>query len=73
MSTLEQLTQLSIEERLLLIEALWDSLDEKEISEQFEFDNELKKELDERLDRLEKGLSKTYSWQEVKESILNRK
>jgi putative addiction module component (TIGR02574 family) len=67
----DEIKKLSVEDRLLLIETLWDSIEADELPG--EFDEALKKELDERLKRLETGATKTHSWQEIKKRILQRK
>lgn len=63
---LKDILQLSVAERILLVEAIWDTLpEEAEIA----FTEAQKKEIDRRLDLYEKGETKTYSWEEVKQSV----
>ncbi len=69
MPSLRELNKLSIKDRLLLIETFWDSLEERQIK----FDVALKKELDQQLYRLEKGLSKTITRQELKKRIRSKR
>jgi putative addiction module component (TIGR02574 family) len=41
--------------------------------EEYEFDMSMKAEIDRRLDKLEKGKSKLYTWHEIKKSIGKKK
>lgn len=63
---LKDILQLSVAERILLVEAIWDTLPEEM---DLEFTEAQKKEIDRRLDLYEKGETKTYSWEEVKQSL----
>lgn len=63
---LKDILQLSVAERILLVEAIWDTLPEEM---DLEFTEAQKKEIDRRLDLHEKGETKTYSWEEVKQSL----
>jgi putative addiction module component (TIGR02574 family) len=49
-------------EKIVLAEQLWDSVSKKDI----EIADEIKNELDIRLDNLEKGETELYFWEEVK-------
>jgi putative addiction module component (TIGR02574 family) len=62
---INDILKLSVSERILLIEKIWDSLntDELEISES------QKKELDKRLARIKKGETKFYKWDDVKQRL----
>ncbi|MEO5572202.1 MAG: addiction module protein [Bacteroidia bacterium] len=55
--------KLSVAERILLIEKLWDSLNTNEL----EISDAQKKELDKRLLRIKKGETKFYKWEDVKQ------
>jgi putative addiction module component (TIGR02574 family) len=70
LSEKDEIKNLSVEDRLLLIEILWDSIDAEELPD--EFDDSLKKELDERLERLNNGTATTISWNELKKKILQK-
>jgi putative addiction module component (TIGR02574 family) len=52
-------------EKIILAEQLWDSVAKKEI----ELSDEIKKELDNRLQIIEEGKTKYYSWNEVKNHL----
>ncbi|GDX53112.1 hypothetical protein LBMAG27_21590 [Bacteroidota bacterium] len=72
-TNISNLKKLSISERILLVEELWDSIATDKKSDDFEFDSALKKELDERVSNHEKGISKSYSWKEAKQRIRKAK
>lgn len=52
-------------EKIILAEQLWDSISKKDV----ELSDEVKKELDMRLQNLEDGKSQLYSWDEVKKLL----
>ena len=52
-------------EKIILAEQLWDSLSKKEL----EISDEIKKELDMRLQNIEEGKTQLYTWDEVKAHI----
>jgi putative addiction module component (TIGR02574 family) len=61
----KDLEKYSDAEKIILAEQLWDSVSKQEL----EISEEIKKELDIRLQNLEEGKTKLYSWQEVKAHI----
>ena len=61
----KDLSKYSNAEKIFLAEQLWDSVSKKDI----EISEEIKTELDSRLQKLEQGKSKLYSWAEVKKHI----
>ncbi len=61
----KDLSKYSNAEKIILAEQLWDSVSKKDI----EISEEIKTELDSRLQKLEQGKSKLYSWAEVKKHI----
>lgn len=61
----KDLSKYSNAEKIILAEQLWDSVSKKDI----ETSEEIKTELDSRLQKLEQGKSKLYSWAEVKKHI----
>lgn len=63
---LKDILQLSVAERILLAEAIWDTLPEEA---EIEFTAAQKEEIDRRLALYEKGETKTCSWEEVKQSL----
>ncbi len=65
MVNIKEILDLSDAEKLLLLEKIWDSMDHDQIVLTKEQENEL----DLRLAKLEKGDTKTYTWQEVKDKL----
>ena len=63
----EDIQALSAEERLQLISALWDSLADS--PEDVPVTDAQRRELDRRLDRYARGLTRLYSWDEVRARI----
>jgi putative addiction module component (TIGR02574 family) len=59
---IKNLSKYSNAEKIVLAEQLWDSISKNEL----EISDELKKELDIRLQNFEDGKSELYSWEEVK-------
>ena len=67
MVNVKEILKLSEGERITLMEEIWNSLDHKNIK----LTNAQKAELDRRLARYKKGITKFYSWEEVKKDIRN--
>lgn len=61
----KDLEKYSNAEKIILAEQLWDSISKKDL----ELSDEIKQELDIRLDRLERGETQLYTWEEVKSRI----
>jgi putative addiction module component (TIGR02574 family) len=61
----KNLDKYSNAEKIILAEQLWDSVSKKDI----ELSDEVKQELDNRLQNLDEGKSELYSWDEVKAHI----
>jgi len=62
---LNNLSKYSNAEKIVLAEQLWDSISKKEL----EISDELKMELDIRLQNFEEGKSELYTWDEVKNHL----
>lgn len=62
---IKNLSKYSNAEKIVLAEQLWDSISKKEL----EISDELKRELDIRLQNLEEGKSELYTWEEVKNHL----
>ena len=62
---IKNLTKYSDAEKIVLAEQLWDSVSKNEI----EISDELKAELDIRLQNLEEGKTQLYTWDEVKSHL----
>jgi len=65
MINIEEIKKLSIDERIQLAEAIWDSIDQ----DTDDLTDAQKKELERRLDLIESGQVKMYTWDEVKQSL----
>jgi putative addiction module component (TIGR02574 family) len=61
----EQLLNLPVNERIELVEALWDSIDNDTIGKQFS-KQEIEEELDKRIDQITKNPNSLISWEDVK-------
>jgi len=68
MNSSDNVFKLSIAERLLLLEKLWDSIPTDKLA----VTKAQKAELDKRLLRLEKGETKFFTWDEVKKELKNK-
>jgi putative addiction module component, TIGR02574 family len=66
MIDIKQIRKLSVEERMQMVEAIWDSIAEDATSEGLRIPEEEKKEILKRLEAFKAGDQKTYSWEEVK-------
>lgn len=62
---IKNLSKYSNAEKIVLAEQLWDSISKKEL----EISDEVKKELDLRLQNLEEGKTELYTWDEVKNHL----
>ena len=69
--TLRQISKIPVAERILLAEKLWESIPEH--SDQIGLTSFQMRELDNRLDRLEKGGVRTVSWSQVKTKMRARR
>ena len=58
----KDLDKYSNAEKIILAEQLWDSISKKEL----ELSDEVKKELDVRLKKIEEGKTDLYTWEEIK-------
>jgi putative addiction module component (TIGR02574 family) len=67
---MQDILKLSIPERIIMVEAIWDSIAEKE--EQIELSSETKQLLDERLDAHKMNPNEGLSWDEVNARIRNQ-
>ncbi len=54
-------------EKIVLAEQLWDSISKDSLG----ISDEVKKELDIRIQNLEEGKTELYSWEEIKKHITN--
>lgn len=65
MVDVKEIIELSIPERILLVETIWDSIEADTSSNAIPFTDEQINEITRRLDSYERGESKTYTWDEV--------
>lgn len=68
--TLENIKKLSISERILIVEDIWDSIFSSE--EDFSMTDEQRNELDSRLEAYKKNPKEGKSWKEVKSNIQSK-
>ena len=66
-NSLEDIKKLSVAERILIVEDIWDSIISSE--EDFPLSDEQKRELDSRLDAYYKNPKEGRSWKEVRNNI----
>lgn len=62
---IKNLNKISNAEKIVLAEQLWDSVSKKELS----FSDEVKSELDFRLQKVEEGKAEYYTWEQVKKHL----
>ncbi|HEY4323166.1 MAG TPA: addiction module protein [Mucilaginibacter sp.] len=62
---MQEILELSVAERISMIETIWETIDKSDL----EITPEQKQELDRRLDRFEKGETTFVSWDEIKKEF----
>ncbi|GEC73401.1 putative addiction module component, TIGR02574 family [Flavobacterium flevense] len=62
---IKNLSKYSDAEKIVLAEQLWDSVSKKDL----EISDEVKRELDIRIQNLEEGKTELYTWEEVKNHL----
>ncbi len=67
---LEQITHLSIEEQIVLVERVWDNIAEDKRTQNLEISAELEAELSRRLHLIQTGQTDFFTWNQVEKSIL---
>ena len=65
----EQAKKLSIPDRILLVEEIWDTIAEENLA--FELTDSQKRELDRRLESDKSKLSQGRTWEEIKAEFMN--
>jgi putative addiction module component (TIGR02574 family) len=68
---LEQIALLSVEEKIILVERVWDDIALNAHSEKLEMSHELEAELARRLALIKAGKTQLFSWNEVKQNIFS--
>ena len=69
---IKELKKIPVAERILLVQELWDSI-EHEGKQEIDLSNEIKAELDKRIDRHRSGKAKYYTVEEVRERNAKRR
>ena len=67
---LEQITHLSIEEQIVLVERVWDNIAEDKRTQNLEISSELEAELARRLLLIQTGQTQFFTWNQVENNIL---
>ena len=67
---LEQITHLSIEEQIVLVERVWDNIAEDKRTQNLEISPELEAELARRLLLIQTGQTQFFTWNQVEKNIL---
>jgi putative addiction module component (TIGR02574 family) len=62
---MHEIMEMSVAERILMIEKIWDSIDANSI----ELSDSHKQELDRRLERYQKGETSFVSWSDIKSEL----
>jgi putative addiction module component (TIGR02574 family) len=65
MIQMQEILEISVAERILIIEKIWDSIDHKNITTPVAHEEELNR----RLDRYEKGETTFVSWDSIKNEL----
>jgi putative addiction module component (TIGR02574 family) len=69
MIQIQEILEMSVDDRIFMIEQIWNSLDHDKILTP----NIHKQELDRRLDRYEKGETSFVSWNDIKQELSDAK
>jgi putative addiction module component (TIGR02574 family) len=69
MIQIQEILEMSVDDRIFMIEQIWNSLDHDKILTP----NIYKQELDRRLDRYEKGETSFVSWNDIKQELSDAK
>ncbi len=69
MIILDEIKKLSLEERISLVESIWDSIAEETTPTELKISKEEKEEIQRRYADLKRGSQKTYTWEEVKSYV----
>lgn len=70
-TSLHDILKLSVAERILLVEEIWDSIANESHLETGALTTIQRKEIERRLALYKSGQTKTYSWEEVKAGLKN--
>jgi len=70
MIDIKEIRKLSVEERILMVESIWDSIAEDTIPEGLPIPENEKQEILQRFNNFKNNKSNTYTWDEVKSYAL---
>lgn len=70
--SIDNLLRLGLQERVYIVEKLWQSILNEMKLDTTKVSSEQIAEIDRRLEKLENGESKLYTWKEVRQSISKR-
>jgi putative addiction module component (TIGR02574 family) len=65
MIDIKEIRKLSVDERIEMVEAIWDSIAEDATPSELKISTEEQKEILRRYEEFKKGNQSTYSWEEV--------
>jgi len=69
MTQLNEILKLSVSEKILMVEAIWDSIDSDSKASEVKLSDNTKKVLDERLSQYSKSPNTVSTWEQVKSRI----
>ncbi len=69
---LEQISKLSIEERIVLVEQIWDNIADSSKAQQMKVSPDLEAELERRYQLLETGKTNLHSWEAIEAALLSQ-
>jgi putative addiction module component (TIGR02574 family) len=69
MVDIKEIKKLSITERILLVDAIWDSIEDDPSKDPFPLTEEQKRELERRIQAYKRGESKVYTWEAIKNKL----
>jgi putative addiction module component (TIGR02574 family) len=68
---LEEIAELSVEEKIILVERIWDDIAEDSRTQNLLISSQMETELSRRLDLIKNNQTELLSWNEVKSNIFN--
>lgn len=68
---LEQISKLSLEEKIVLVEKIWDDIADSSDAQEMVISSELEVELERRYQLLKEGKTGLHSWEDIEKSLLS--
>ena len=68
---LEQISKLSLEEKIVLVEKIWDDIADSSDAQEIVISPELEAELERRYQLLKEGKTGLHSWEDIEKSLLS--